>query len=236
MHNLRINLVIKNICILTIFLLSNNTWSSEIKIELKLSTKFIEYKSFFESPGYLVIAMQNSGIYLSNTKPINIINSKSIGYGGSNLNYIKNSGYIYYYIATYNLGGNIINIPISINLKNLNMGAGELIIDMPTDKLIPDFLNDKIESKIKSLTDNKSQKDLLDYLETIKNYNNDITLGILIDGYNFSNQQISKFKNEGRSEPLSDQLLFIFTLGVWLFCAPLFLYLVRRGRLKNLSK
>jgi hypothetical protein len=217
--------------------------NNQIKFELNVMPAFSMYKDIFKKPSIAVIALQNSGATLSQTMPIEYLSFDKFKMGPADLQYIEVNRNHYYYKASLKMPFGIekkLAIPIDLDISNLSQGKVIIIINSQIKPMIPNDLLIRLDTKIKSLASDASQKALLTYLLSEKISQNGKKLEslderIVID-FIRQTQTATPTKDQGSSEALSDQILLIVSVLIWLAGFPLFLYVVRQKRLRLRGK
>lgn len=216
-----------------------------ITLELSVASEFAPFSNvLFESPSYAALAFQNSGIPISLSKPMKILSPKALQIGSERLVFEGKSGNVFRYKASMGLPlGGEISIPVEIDASNL--AGGKLIIRayLSGSGLVPNELIVKVESKMQSLANVSAQKSLIGYLAARTKGGLNSLEGktqlfdqILWDAVNQTNSSAlgsGVCGDVGRAESLSSQWPLIIAVMIWLIGLPVFLYIVRRCRLKK---
>ena len=195
-------------------------------LEIPVLPQAQRHVTLLEYPPYLVLALGNIGVKITTSGKITIPDANSLQYRGMVLRYVHRNGAVYSYEAT--LGWGIGNIPIEADLSGLDKGKISVRVFLPAAKLLPQDLAGRIELKIRSLADFAVQSKMLDYFDELKKKSGPasgmdaIFNLILIQAYN-NQADIGSFasREPGDAEPLSDQLLLLITLAIWLVIVPM---------------
>ena len=216
--------------------------ADDVRFEIKINAGLIEYSDvLFEAPSYAVLALQNAGIPISLSKKIIINSATKISMGSEKFIYLSKSNNKYNYKASVNLPfGREINIPIKLDIANIKNGSILVYVELPLSNLLPSDLIIRLESKVLSITNDGTQKLLLDYLNRINKNQNDNSLNrsILFEAIAFDaiNQSLSfnsyngNSSDNGKAEPLSNQFSLIVSILIWLIGLPISLYIIRKYR------
>jgi hypothetical protein len=230
---------------LLVILFSANLYAEDlnkqIKFEINVSPAFSTYKDIFKKPSIAVIALQNSGATVSQTMPVEFLSFDKFKMGPADLQYIEANRNHYYYKATMKMPFGIekkLAIPIDVDISNLTQGKVIIIINSSLKPFISNDLLIRLDTKIKSLASDTSQKELLKYLLSEKISENGKNIEslderIVID---FIRQTRTPAEDRGSSEELPDQIILIVSVLIWLAGFPLFLYVVRQKRLRLRGK
>lgn len=195
-------------------------------LEIPVLPQAQRHVALLEYPPYLVLALDNIGVKLTSSRKITILDAHSLQYRGAELRYVHRNGSVYSYEAS--LGWGIGTLPIEADISGLNKGKISVRVFLPAAKLLPQDLAGRIELKIRSLADLAVQSKMLDYFDDLKKKSGTasgidaIFNLILVQAYN-NQADIGSFasREPGDAEPLSDQLLLLITLGIWLVIVPI---------------
>jgi len=108
----------------------------------------------------------------------------------------------------------------------------------PLAKLVPQPFIERVEFKIRELANLQAQKNVLAYLDRIakeqgkKRGFDGMLEAIAFEAYNRSGgpSVATPVRDRGEAEPLSDQIMLLATLAIWIIGFPVFLYFVRTRR------
>ena len=216
--------------------------ADDVRFEIKINAGLIEFSDvLFEAPAYAVLALQNAGIPISLSKKIIINSATKISMGSEKFIYLSKSNNKYNYKASVNLPfGREINIPIKLDIANIKNGSILVYVELPLSNYLPNDLIVRLETKVLSITNDNTQKLLLNYLNKININKNDNSLNrsrlfeaIVFDAINQSlniNSYNGNSYDNGKAEPLSNQFSLIVAILIWLIGFPISLYLVRKYR------
>ena len=223
--------------------------SGALKFELNSIPELAQYKNLLTIPSYAALALQNSGLALSQTMPIEIVSRVEFKLGPASLKFLKEHDNVYEYNAGLRvpLGvvDKIISLPMKIDANQINNGKLQIFIYPPLKNIIPEDLIIRLDSRLKVLASLSSQKQLFSYLSSdeishgSKAIDENMLEMIAIDSINqrvrgkVPGMPDGSVKDAGASEPFSDQVVLLVSLLIWLAGFPVFLYVLRRQRLKQ---
>lgn len=221
--------------------------NEQIQFDIRLSPSLSAYAdTFLESPAYAVLALQNAGVTISASQPVTILSRESFQVGLAKVSYLQKKKKTYFYKASIELGmGKEISFPVEIDGSDIDKGFLKIRVISALEKLIPEEMTMRIESKLQMVSNEYAQKQYVAYLAEknvgkLTNLNEVSKLfdAIAFDTYNNAGriQQVIKgSQNErpiGAAEPLSEQVSLIFAILIWLIGFPIFLFIIRRQRLE----
>ncbi|PHM21774.1 MAG: hypothetical protein CK604_05275 [Curvibacter sp. PD_MW3] len=220
--------------------------SEPIKLELTVAPELANYTDvLFPSPAYAALALQNSGLALSLSKPMTLISRQSFQIGPGKISYIDRKGQVFKYQATMALiFGKEISVPIEIDAGDMASGRLHIRAYPALAGLIPQELIVRIESKLQILSNANAQKQLVSYLS--ERFHGKVTDPeaisrlydtIVFDAYNQAGRggAVGGGKDTGASESLSSQWALIISILIWLAGFPVFVYIIRRQRMRRLE-
>lgn len=197
------------------------------------------YLDFLAYPAYLAVALENNGVKPSNSGRVTIVDGKTLRFKSALLQFTEKKGTTYKYQSSleWDIGPTQVKfkVPAEIDTASLSSGKISVRIYPPFAKLFPQALVERVNLKVQALTDVNVQKKMLSYFDGLaKNqpagWGVDGMLSqILVQAYNTGDtQNVNCISREpGDAEPLSDQVLFLATLIIWLVIVPLGIYLWR---------
>lgn len=220
--------------------IKNESFYLEVPIDKNLEP-YID--TMLLNPAYFALALNNIGSPLSLSQPLKLLSRDSIKLGPGVLNFIKKKNLVYHYSANIILAFDKgIVVPVEIELSDIDNSVIKIRVIHPLIELIPQDILVKVESKLQMLANPSVQKKLFEYLakQSGGKLTNDFSISRLLDSiafdaFNQSGRLVAvrdtNNKHEvGTAEPLSDQMLFILAVIIWLLGFPLFLFFIRRQR------
>ena len=210
---------------------------NEIRLDLPVVPAVRQYVDLLPYPAYLAVAMENNGIGLSQAGRVKVLDSHSLLIRNISVKYVGRKGPVFSYEATVDWPGfstEAFSIPVDIDLSDAPGGRVRIALRPPLAKLLSQEIIERIQLKIHTLADVAVQQKMLAYLDALSSGTREGARGamferILIDSYNRGGAFAAAGKEPGDAEPLSDQVLLIITLIIWLVIAPVAL-LLRRWR------
>jgi len=197
-----------------------------MSLEIPVLPEAQRHVVLLEYPPYLALALDNIGVKLIGSGKISILDANSLRYRGMVLRYVHRNGSVYSYEASLNWG--IGTLAIEADISGLDKGKIGVRVFLPAAKLLPQDVTDRIQLKIRSLADLAVQRKILGYFDDLKKKSgpssgmDTIFNLILVQAYN-NQASIGSFasREPGDAEPLSDQLLLLITLAIWLVIVPI---------------
>jgi hypothetical protein len=187
-----------------------------------------------EYPAYLAVALDNAGMGLSRSGKITIWDDgKALQYKTATLRFVENRGPVFRYAVSVDWGLGMVQtsfkLPVEVDISSLEKGQVNVRVFPPFAKLFPQELTDRIQLKIQTLADISLQKKMLDYFDGLEKKRTpgskieSVANLILIQAYNLQAANAGDYvpREPGDAEPLSDQLLLLITLTIWLVIVPL---------------
>lgn len=208
-----------------------------LKFEIPISPDIAQYIFLLETPSYAALALQNSGLTLSLSKPLHILSRTTFEVGPGKIKYVNKKEGVFKYdvFLTLPLGKQVV-FSLEVDSDRLALGLLKIHLDLPLAGLIPREWIEKVESKLLALSNANAQKQLIDYLAKIDvKQNNKISQIDTLDRIAFDayvQAGLSSMEDAGSSESVSDQTMLIASIIIWLVCFPAFLIVVRRKRIR----
>ena len=217
---------------------------SNLKFEVSLLNESRRFLPLLERPGYLAIALERNDMSPSVSGKLNVRDSgRTVELRNIVLKFRDHKDSVYYYDAEVlmpSLGKTLVSIPVQIDLSLIKAGKATITIGEGLAKLVPEDLKDRIYFKMHTLASANSQKIIVDYLSKIEqesagDSNSAIYELILQDAYNNSSSMRSSGRDVGDALPISDQFLFLLSVGIWLVGLPI-AYSLSRKKYKSIRK
>ena len=216
---------------------------NEIRLDLPVLPAVRQYIDLLPYPAYLALAMENNGIGLAQARRLEVLDGHGVLIRNIIVKFVRRNGPMFSYEATVDWPGfstEAFRVPVDIDVSDVPGGRVRIALRPPLAKLVSQEIIDRIQLRIQLLADLAAQQKVIAYLDSISAGSREGARGamferILIDGYNRGRAGTPAGKEPGESEPLSDQLLLIVTLIIWLVIVPMAL-LLRRWRHRRPSK
>lgn len=202
-----------------------------IRMELPVLPALARYVDMLERPAYLALALEINGLNPSLSSRMMIEDSRGLRVRNAVLHYKGKQGSTYNYEAgaTLNLGvgETTFSFPVIVDVGGL--GEGKVVVRAvpPLSKFFPQELRERIQIKAQLLANAATQQKVVEYLDGISKQapgsQMDLFEKILIDAYNASGTSPAGGLrgDRGDAEPVSDQILLLITLVIWLVIVPL---------------
>jgi hypothetical protein len=215
--------------------------SGELRLKVPLSAQFKSYSDLFSSPEYFLVALQNLNIPLRGVErseipkihSVRVRKERGFTKGSVLVEFKRQKGTLFDYEATaqLSLAGVPLSftIPVQFDLSDLDRNEGRLILQLGTlGEVGKSFLEAKLNDRVK-LFGPELQAQILAYLGSLPK--EAIGPALLRDAYNRSaGQGVNLGRMPGDSEPVSDQLVLIFTIVIWSIGIPVLLWFLKRRR------
>ncbi len=214
---------------------------------LPAAKRYVELAAY---PSYLAVALQNNGFSPSQSGRIIIEDGCTLRFKNAVLTFVRQNKSVYHYNAviewSIGIAQSKFELPIEADLSRIGEGKVTIRVFPPLAELFPEELTDKIRLKLQSIANLAVQQRILEYFNGLPGSGDgrlDLSRlfeRIMIDAYNQPAVApgLSGAREPGDAEPLSDQVLLLITLMIWLV-APLGLlgwrYWRARGRQRAAS-
>ena len=204
----------------------------------------------FAYPPYLAVALENCGLKISKSNPLEIVDRTSVKIGNASVHFLSRKGLSFFYEVILNVSTGVgdvdVRLPTEIDAKEIDSGMIAIRASPPMMNVITKGLMDRIAQKMGTASNSQSrlqsQKLLVAYLDDLASRGTppgrlDATLeGIMMDAYNRIASAPRSYipdKDVGEAEPLSDQLMLLATLFIWFVMVPLGIAIARYRRRKS---
>lgn len=216
---------------------------NEIRLDLPVLPAVRQYIDLLPYPAYLALAMENNGIGLAQAGRVEVLDGHGVVIRNIVVKFVRRNGPVFSYEATVDWPGfstEAFRVPVDIDVSGAPGGRVRIALRPPLAKLLSQEIIDRIQLRIQTLADTAVQQKVIAYLDSVSAGSREGARAamferILIDGYNRGRAGTPPGKEPGDAEPLSDQLLLIVTLIIWLVIVPVAL-LLRRWRHRPRSK
>ena len=214
-----------------------------VRFEVPVLVESARYLDLLAAPGIAVLALENNELYPSLSSRLVIKDREAFTISSGVVRYVGRHADVYSYEAGFNLslgvGESTLTFPVEVDTSAVSKGMLTIRMYPPLAKFLPEDLLQRVEFKIRSLADLQSQRKLLTYLDRVSSEQkargrgfDGILEAIALEAYNRSGGTGQSLMERGRAESLSDQVVLLAVLAVWLIGFPIFLFLVRRKQKK----
>ena len=204
----------------------------------------------FAYPPYLALALENCGVKISKSQPLGIVDRNSVKIGNASVRFLSRKGSVFSYDVVLQVPTGVtqvdVRLPTEIDATGIDSGTLVIRVRPPMMNLITKALMDRVGQKISASANSQSrmqsQKVLVAYLDVLAGKGTppgklDATMeAIMIDAYNRISTTPSGYmpdKDVGEAEPLSDQMMLLATLFIWVVIVPLGIAIARLRRRKS---
>lgn len=204
-----------------------------LRLELSVTPRLAPFTELLETPAYIAVALENSGNAPSmSAKPKILKLGHAVRVRYATLTFVSRKGLQFNYEAEIDASIGIattrLTIPVTVDASNVAKGKLVALLRPPMAGVLPDELRNRIQQRAQQMASPVLQEGVATYLERLavaagfSGKANALFVPLLIDSYNLEFKGVSAFgKEPGDAEPLSDQLMLIVTLLIWLVAVPL---------------
>lgn len=221
--------------------------AARIEAAIPVRPAFAEYTDLLAAPSYMLVALDNARASPLSGGRVVIQDVASFRYRIIEGRFTGRQGSVYRYEGKleWNLAVTTaaLTAAVEIDTTRLVDGTVSLRASFPLASLLPAELSERIQTKLALIGDLKRQDQLLAYLAGVRKRMDAAaaakpTMGelILIDAHNQSMALGSSVREPGDAELLSDQVLLIITLLIWLVAVPAAIVMRRRYLAKNAKR
>jgi len=221
-----------------------------ISFDVSALPELRRHLDLFAYPPYLAVALENCGLTISKSKPLDIVDRTTVKIGNASVHFLSRKGLIFSYEVVLKVSTGVadvnVHLPTEIDAMEIDSGKVVIRIRPPMMNLITKGLMDRIAQKMGASANSQSrmqsQKLLVAYLDALATRGApsgglDATMeAIMIDAYkriSFAPSGYMPDKDVGEAEPLSDQLMLLATLFIWVVMVPLGIAITRYRRRKS---
>ena len=213
--------------------------ADELRFEIPTLGGFERYVALLEHPGYIGVVLENNDLPPTTSSKIILRDrGREVQAKSGIIRFIGRSGALYKYEGGVSLGiGKAsITVPAYADVSQIASGKVVLVANLPLANLLSDDKRARIDAKVRTLANMAVQQKILDYLdEMAKSAGPEpgaLFETILLDSYNRSGGPAAVHADVGDAVPVSEQMMLIVTLAIWLILVPagLLIYKLRRWR------
>ena len=213
--------------------------ADELIFEIPALSGFQRHIGLLEHPGYIGVLLENNGLSpTSSGKMVVRDRGREVQAKSGILRFAGRKGAVYNYEGGVSLGiGKAsITVPAVVDVSQIASGKVVVMAKLPLANLLSEDKRTRIDAKVRMLANMTVQQKLLDYLDaTAKSAGSEpgaMFEAILLDSYNRSGGPAAARADVGDAVPISEQMMLIVTLAIWLilFPAGLLIYKLRRWR------
>src|SRR5450759_2207347 len=210
----------------------NGTAANVVSFEIAVIPNVNRYLELLAYPAYVAVALENNGLNPINSSRVIIRDGQTLQFRNVVVRYLERKDAVYRYEALieWELGVTqaSFKMPIEIDVAAISKDSISVRVYPPLAKLFPEELVDLIRIMVQSIATPEAQKKMLDYLDELAKKQRaesgvyGLIEQIMIHAYNQTagSPSASVGREPGDAEPLSDQVLLLITLMIWVV-APL---------------
>jgi hypothetical protein len=202
----------------------------------------VRHREILTVPGYAALVMENNGLHLSLSNKMTVVDRETVQIKAGHLRYAGQKDDVYTYQASIRLDAGVgmsgINFPVEVDLSRMASGVAVIRVYPPLARFLPDKLLEAMESKLQTLMGLESQQKMLGYLDRLTEEHrvsgkgfDGVLEAIAFEAYNSPGRAPAAARFA--PERLSDKIVLLATLAIWLIGFPIFLLVVRSRRMKN---
>lgn len=221
-----------------------------LRIEIPVAQGMGKYLDLLEYPVYLLVALENNGIKLSNMGRGTLIDERTINLKNAMLRFVEKKGPVYVYESSFDWDVAVkhlkFEVPVEIDTTSLSKGSVRINVFLPLASFFPDVLVDRIRQKIQILSGPEVQGRMVGYFDGLSTKTDSASglpglfTKIMLQSYalpvDTGAGAVCASREPGDAESLSDQAYLLATLAIWLIIGPasIAVFFVWRNR-KNRS-
>ena len=206
-----------------------------IKFEIPVLPEAGRYVDMLATPGYGVLALENNGMYASLSSRLMVKSREEFQVRNASVRFVGQKGAIYLYeagaVLSLGMKEKAFTFPAEIDTTDVSKGRLVIRVYPPLAAIFPKELIDKIEFKGRALADFQSQRKLLDYLDRLVERTGNrerMRDAIAFEAYNNRSGQVGAQGAQPVGDTLSDAVVLLLLVGIWLIGYPIFLLFYRR--------
>jgi hypothetical protein len=212
-----------------------------VRFDVPVVPEAAKYLDLLRVPGYAALALQNNGLSPSLSSRLVVKDPEGFQIRAGVLRYTGKRDNVYLYEAGLNLSLGLAEltatVPVEVDTGTVSRGTLIVRVYPPLASALPQQLLERIDIKIRSVSDIHSQRKVLAYLDRLaaeqqaKGHGFDGLLqAIALDAYNSAGPAGPVAAGRGGTDSVSDILMLVVTVAVWLIGFPIFLFFARRRR------
>lgn len=214
--------------------------ADELRYEITVLQEFQRYTGLFERPGIGAILLESNNLSPSHSSKLIVMEGgKSLEVRFGKVRFVgrKDAHYSYEASIVAGPGGAIsaLTFPFVLDASGLSSGKAVVTLKPPLASLIPEGLNDRIQTKLRTIANPAAQRQVLDHLNSLSASaaatGGTLHEAILLDSYARSGGPAGGSGGDvGEALPVSDQALLILTVLIWIVAVPAAWWYRRRSR------
>lgn len=215
-----------------------------LKFDVPMLPDAARYIDLLAAPAIAALMLENNDLYPSLSSRLVVKDRESLSIRAGFVRYTGRKAGVFSYEAGFNvslgLGESNLTFPVEIDVSSIANGKLELRLYPPLAKLVPEEILQKMEFKIRSLADLRSQRRLIDYLDQLSKEQqakggrglDGILEAIVLEAYNRADKALPVFvaPATAMSNSLIDGAILLGVLAIWLIGFPVFVIFARRAR------
>jgi hypothetical protein len=224
-----------------------DTKREALRFELDVQSAAQRYVELAKYPSYLAVVLHNNGFNPSQSSRIIIENGRTLHFRNAVVRFVREEKGVFHYNAvvewSIGIAESKFDFPVEADLSGIGQGKVSIRIYPPLAEVFPQELTERIRLKLQSVANAAVQQRILEYLDAATGGAAGRPLDlpalierILIDAYNLPAVApgLAGAREPGDAEPLSDQVLLLITLFIWVV-APVAWIGWRRWRRRGLK-
>jgi hypothetical protein len=216
--------------------------ANAVRFNIPVVPEAAKHLEILTVPGYLALALENNGFHPSVSSRLIVKDRESFQIRVGFVRYKGRKGDLYSYDTGVNLSLGVtdteITVPVEVDTSSVSTGTLSVRAYPPLASFLPNEFLERVQLKISLLANLSSQRTMLAYFDRLAKEQQAKGRGfegmleaIALEAYNNSSGPgAGPRRDRGAAEPLSDQIILLATLAIWLIGFPIFLLFVRRRR------
>jgi hypothetical protein len=214
-----------------------------LKFDVPMLPDAARYIDLLAAPGVVALMLENNDLYPSLSSRLVVKDRESLSIRAGVVRFTGRKAGVFFYEAGFNIslgvGESNLTFPAEIDVSAIGKGKLELRLYPPLAKFVPEEILQKVEFKIRSLADLRSQRKLIDYLDRLSNEQqakgrglDGVLEAITLEAYNRADKALPVFvaPATAMSDSLIDGAILLGVLAIWLIGFPVFVIFARRTR------
>lgn len=214
-----------------------------VKFDVPILPDAARYIDLLAAPGIAALMLENNELYPSLSSRLVVKDRESLSIRAGVVRFTGRKAGVFSYEAGFNIslgvGKSRLTFPVEMDASGIAKGKLELRLYPPLARFLPEEILQKIEFKIRSFADLRSQRKLMDYLDRLSKEQQAKGRGfdgmlevITLEAYNRSDKAspASGAPTITISDSFVDGAVLLGVLAIWLIGFPVFILFERRMR------
>lgn len=215
--------------------------SPAITLEVPVLPEAAKHLELLALPAYLALVLENNGLNPSLSSRVTVKDRTTFSIRTGTVRFVERKGPVFRYEGTVAIPLGIaeagFTVPVEVDTSALAQGKLVVRAYSGLSAVLPQTLIERVEFKVRALAGVDSQRKVLAYLDRLAQDQRVKDRGlepmleaIVFEAYNRGSPATGAVTDRGEAESLSDQVLLLITVAIWLLGFPIFLWFVRSRR------